>query len=119
MSRHGALANIDLPIRKKLAQVIVGPAVAEPQLEHVTLEAPHQSSRQIEAGALRLKAADKAVQPAHDRSSGDPGLFAQSIDFGVRRAQLMVHRIDPLRQFPHDRNRHGREFADHAHERLL
>jgi len=90
MSRHAALANIDLPIRKKLAQMIVGPAVAEPQLEHMTLDAPHQSSRQIEARALGFEPANKAVQPAHRRSGSDTGLGAQAPDLGKSAAELPV-----------------------------
>jgi len=113
------LADIDPPLRKELAQMVVGSTVPESQLEHLALQFPDKEGRQIEAVALRLEAPDKAVEPAHDRSGGDAGLFAQSIDLGQRRAQLVVCRIDPLRQFPHDRDRHGREFADHAHERLL
>jgi hypothetical protein len=37
MSSHAALANIDFPIRKKPAQMIIGPAVAEPQLQDIAL----------------------------------------------------------------------------------
>jgi len=38
MRRNPALANVDSPIRKELAQMVVGPAVAEPELEHVPIQ---------------------------------------------------------------------------------
>jgi hypothetical protein len=60
------LADVDSAIRKKLAQMVVGPAVAEPEFEHVPVQFPDEMGRQIEAGALSLESPNKAVEPAHD-----------------------------------------------------
>jgi len=38
MRCNSALAYVDRSVRKELAQMIVGPAVAEPQLEHVAVQ---------------------------------------------------------------------------------
>ena len=48
------LADVDFSIREKLAQMIIGPAVAEPELQHPSLQSLDKTSRKIEAGALRL-----------------------------------------------------------------
>ena len=72
MRRNPALANVDFPIRKELAQMVVGPAVAEPELEHLPIQVPDQVGSQIEAGALSLQAADKAVEPAQDDQAAKP-----------------------------------------------
>src|SRR6266436_4361094 len=73
----------------------------------------------VQAGALSLETPYKAIEPAHERSSSDTGRFTQPFYFGERGAKLVVCRIDPLRQFLHDRDRHSREFPYHAHERFL
>ena len=54
MRRNPPLTDIDLPIWKELAQVIVGPPVAEPEFEHVPAQLFDMVGRQIEAGALSL-----------------------------------------------------------------
>ena len=59
------LAYIDLPLRAQFAQVIVGPPVAESELQCRPVEVAHQSRRQVEARALGLEPADEAVEPAH------------------------------------------------------
>ena len=59
------LADKDVPLREKLAQMIVGAAIAEPEFEHRPVDAAHQARRHIEAGALRLQPSDEAVEPAH------------------------------------------------------
>ena len=58
--------------------MVVGPAVAEPEFEHVPVQFPDQTGRQIEAGALCLQPADKAVEPAHGRSGGDAGACSRN-----------------------------------------
>jgi len=119
MRSEPALADVDFPLWKELAKMVIGPAVAEPELEQLSVQFPDKIGRQIEAGALRLQPADKAVETAHDRSGGDAGSFAQTFDLGKRAAELIVRRLDPMRQLLHDRDRHAREFPHHAHERLL
>ena len=114
-----ALADVNSPIREKLAQMVIGPAVAEPKFQDLPIQFTNQTGRKIETSALRLKPANEAVEAAHGQSGGDPGAFAQSFDLGKGGAQLMVRRIEPVRQFLHDRDRHAGEFADHAHKRLL
>jgi hypothetical protein len=38
MRRNPALADVDFSIRKQLAQMVVGSAVAEPELKHITVQ---------------------------------------------------------------------------------
>jgi len=38
MRCNTTLANIDFPIWKEVAQMVVGPAIAEPELEHVPVQ---------------------------------------------------------------------------------
>jgi len=40
MRCNPALANVDSPIWKEVAQMVVGPAVAEPKLKHVPVQFP-------------------------------------------------------------------------------
>jgi len=40
MRRNSALANIYFPMRKEVAQMVVGPAVTEPEFEHVPFQFP-------------------------------------------------------------------------------
>ncbi len=94
MGRDLPLADVDLPVRKQFAQMIVGPAVAEPEFEHRPVEIRDQRGRQVEAGALRLEPADEAVEPAHaPDQAAMPACLAQTLDFGERGAQLVVGRI--------------------------
>ena len=72
MRRNPALANVDFPIRKELAQMVVGPPVAEPELKHVPIQVPDEVGSQVEAGALSLQAADKTVEPAQDDQAAMP-----------------------------------------------
>lgn len=67
MGRDITLEHVDLPPGQALAQVIEGAAVAKPQFENDPLDAADQGGGMIEAGALRLKAPDGAVEPAHGR----------------------------------------------------
>ena len=79
MGCDGPLADIDLAVWEQLAKVIVGPAVAEPQLEHLTIQIADQIRREIEASALRLEATDEAVEPAHDGSGGNTRRFHATV----------------------------------------
>ena len=65
MGRDLAVEDHDLPFGTEAAQVVVGAAVAQAQLEHRARHAAHQSHGVVEAGALRLQPADDAVQAAH------------------------------------------------------
>lgn len=38
MRSKSALADVDCSVRKELAQMVVGPTVAEPELEHVSVQ---------------------------------------------------------------------------------
>jgi hypothetical protein len=90
MRRKPALEDVDFSVRKELAQMVVGPAVAEPELEHVAVQILDQAGREIEAGALSLQPADKTVEPAHGRLGVDAGLLAQSVYLVARGAELSV-----------------------------
>ena len=65
MGCNGALADINVALREELSEMIVGPAVAEAEFQHFTIQPPDQVGGQFEASTLRLEATDKAVQPAH------------------------------------------------------
>src|SRR5437588_12626329 len=45
--------------------MVIGPAVAQPQLKHEPVDVTNQLGGAIEAGALRFEATNKAVKPAH------------------------------------------------------
>jgi len=45
MCRDAAIADVYFPIRNELAQMVVGPAVAEPKLEHVPVQLPNEVGR--------------------------------------------------------------------------
>ena len=45
MRRDPAIADVDFPIRKELAQMVVGPAVAKPELEHLPVQFPNEVGR--------------------------------------------------------------------------
>jgi hypothetical protein len=51
--------------------MIIGPAVTEPEFQHLSFQSLDKTSGEIEAGSLGLQPADKAVEPAHGRSGGD------------------------------------------------
>ena len=42
MRRNPALADVDSSIRKELAQMVVRPTVAEPELDHVPVQLPDE-----------------------------------------------------------------------------
>jgi hypothetical protein len=54
MSCNPTIADVDFPIREQLAQVVVGPTIAEPKLKHLPVQLLDQAGRHIEAGALGL-----------------------------------------------------------------
>ena len=72
MRRNPLLTDVDLPIWKELAQMIVCPAVAEPELEHDPIQFLDETGRQIEASALSLQSTYEAVEPAHGRQAMIP-----------------------------------------------
>jgi hypothetical protein len=72
MRRNPPLTDVNLPIWKELAQMIVGPAVAEPELEHKPIQFLNETCRKIEASALSLQSAYEAVEPAHGRQATIP-----------------------------------------------
>ncbi len=72
MGCNGALADIDRTMREELPKMIVGPAVAEAELEHFTVQTANQIGGQFEASALRLEPMNEAVQPAHRNYAAMP-----------------------------------------------
>jgi hypothetical protein len=62
---HGALADKDVPMREELPKMIVGPAVAEAELQHLTIQTGHKIGGQFKASTLRLEPTNEAFQPAH------------------------------------------------------
>ena len=65
MGCNGALADIDFAAREELPEMIVRPAVAEPELQHIPIQTCNQIGGQFKASALRFEPTDEAVQPAH------------------------------------------------------
>lgn len=65
MSTDLALEDEDFPRRQPLAQVVVGATVAQAELEHWPRQIGNPCDRQLEAGSLRLKPTDEAVETAH------------------------------------------------------
>lgn len=61
----GALADVDFAMWEEISKVIVRAAVAEAELQHLTLQTGNQIGGHFEASALRLKPSNEAVQPAH------------------------------------------------------
>jgi len=59
MRRDLAVEDIDVAAGQPVAQVIVRAAVAEAELQDVSRKIGDQLRRVIEAGALRLQAADE------------------------------------------------------------
>src|SRR5690606_936703 len=60
-----ALEYEDLALGQQLAQVVVGAAVAQTELEHRAGQGVDHRSREAETRALRLQAPDEAVETAH------------------------------------------------------
>jgi hypothetical protein len=73
---NGALADIDVAVRQEFSKMIVRSAVAEAELQHLTIQTGDQIGGEFEASALRLEPANEAVQPAHRYSRGNAGGFA-------------------------------------------
>ena len=65
MGRDSALADVDFPPREELSKVIIRPAVAEAELQHLTIHTSDQIGGEFEASALRLEPTNEAFQPAH------------------------------------------------------
>src|ERR1700693_689783 len=70
-----ALADIDVALGKEGTQVVVGAAVTEPELEYDAVQVAGEVGGAIEAGARRLQAQNKAVEPAH--AAGAASLFSR------------------------------------------
>src|SRR5690606_36487273 len=63
--RHVSIEDVDRALRQKLAQMVVGAAVAETELERRTGQVGDELRGAVEAGALRLEAPYGAVETAH------------------------------------------------------
>jgi hypothetical protein len=75
MRSNGAVADVNIAVRKEFAQMIVSSTVTEAQLEHVAVQVVDQIGGQLEAGTLRLQSPNKAVEPTHEGSRGNAGGF--------------------------------------------
>src|SRR3546814_5276856 len=64
MGRNPAVEDEDLALGAAFAQVVIGTAVAEAELEHRPRKVPHQPDCQVDAVALRPQAPQDAFQPA-------------------------------------------------------
>ena len=63
--RRLTLEYEDLTIGEQQPQMVVGSPVAQPELEHWSLEVPDQSSRRLKTGTLCLQAPDEPLKPTH------------------------------------------------------
>jgi hypothetical protein len=61
MGGNGTLADIDFTISEEFPKMVIRSAVAEAELEHVTIQTGNQVGGHFEASALRLEPADEAV----------------------------------------------------------
>ena len=109
MRRHLAFEDVDVAAGEEVAQMIVGAAVAQPDLEDRTIQPVDRGLQEVQAVALRLHARDETVETAHACPSGGPG----------RGAQLLIGVLEAMRQLPHDLHRHLRELRDQAVEHVL
>jgi hypothetical protein len=74
MGCNGALADVDFAMREELPKMIVSPAVAEAELQHIAIQIGDEIGGQFQANALRLEPADEAVQPAHRSYAAMPAV---------------------------------------------
>ena len=74
MGCNGLLADKDFAMREELPKMIVGPAVAEAELQHFTIQTGNQIGGQFEASTLRFEPTDEAVQPAHRNYAAMPAV---------------------------------------------
>ena len=65
VGRHLAFEDVDVATGKEIAQVIVGAAVAQADLEDRSRQLTHLVGQKIQAIALRFHARDEAVEAAH------------------------------------------------------
>ena len=71
----GVLANLtanegdDVPVGQSFAQMVIGTAVAEPELDHRPFRQFHVPADHVEYVALRRQAANEAFEAAHGRLS--------------------------------------------------
>eukprot|EP01136_Pigoraptor_vietnamica_P020555 Opistho-1_new@69583 len=124
MRRDLAFEHVDVAIGKELAQVIVGAAVAEPDLENRAGQGVDEGLQMVQAIALRLHARDETVETTHFSPAARCRLFMrprQAAPLGRSRrcAQLLVGIFDAMRQLAHDLDGHLREFRDQAIEHVL
>ena len=71
--------------------MIISPAVAETELQHITIKTGNQIGGQLKTSALRLEPSNEAIQPAHRASCGNAGTRTQPVDFRTSGTQLVVH----------------------------
>jgi hypothetical protein len=64
MSAHFPLEDDDFASRKTFPQMVVGPAIAEPEFKHRALLVADRTRRQVQAGALCFEAANETVKTA-------------------------------------------------------
>ena len=65
MGRNLALEDEDGAVAETLAQMVISAAVAEADFQRRPRHVRHQSGHMVEAGALRMKPANDAVEAAH------------------------------------------------------
>ena len=63
--RELAVEHVDVAAGQALAQMVVGPPVAEAELEDRARRQRARPRRPVETGALGLEAADEGIEPAH------------------------------------------------------
>lgn len=72
MGRDVALEHEDLACRHQFAQMVVGAAVTQAQFQHGSGQVPDFLRGKVQAGALRLEAANVNVQAAHGEDTKGP-----------------------------------------------
>lgn len=67
MRREATIEDEDLPLGKQTAEVVIGAAIAKPELKHRSGQVSHEPGGLVEAGPLGEEAPDEAVESTHIR----------------------------------------------------
>lgn len=81
MGRDLAVEDENLAVGEAPAEMVVGAPVAEPELQHHAVQPRDPRRRHVEAGALRLDAADHQLQAARHGSSCPTRSLARTAAF--------------------------------------
>lgn len=105
-----AVEDVNLAAGKQRAQMVVGAAIAQAELQYRAGHVLDQARGRIEAFALRHHPPNEAIEPAHAADGRRPS----AIRLGQRVAQLVRRAVEARCQFAHNLNRHFGKLGDQA-----